>query len=141
MSFVSAAFVSFGVDSMDVADDGVVIIIVGFSLMVGTICNELPNFTLFSANGFDNVLNERNSLPSAPVSFVHAGNMRRPDIIELVNMFDALALVLAAPPHSGVSILIWNGEVNVRLAQSNCRIFGGRAATSFVRTSGGNRYD
>lgn len=45
--------------------------------MVGTICSELPNFTLFSANGFDNVLNERNSLASAPVSLVQAGNMRR----------------------------------------------------------------
>lgn len=148
ISFESTAFVSFGVVSVDVGDgddsvdDGVVIIIVGFSLMVGTICNELPNFTLFSANGFDNVLNERNSVLSAPdVSFVQAGSMRRPVLNELVKMFGLLVAVLLVLAPSGTSILIWNGDVNALVTQSNCRMFGGSVATIFVRTSDGRRYD
>lgn len=143
VSFVSIVFVSFSVDSVDV--DGVATIIVGFSQMVGTICNELPNFTLFSANGFDNVLNERNSVPSVPVSFVQAGNMRRPALNELVKMFvllpPPLLLLLLMLAPSGVSILIWNGDVNVLFTLSNCRILDGNVATIFVRTSDGNRYD
>lgn len=41
----------------------------GFSRILGTICGELPNFELFSANGLLNELNVRNSVLSV-LSFV-----------------------------------------------------------------------
>lgn len=122
ISFVSITFASFVDVSTEVDGDGngVVTIIVGFSVIVGTICSELPNFTLFSANGLVNVLNERNSLVSLFVSFVQAGNMRRLEFNGLVNMFVLLLLLLALfVTHSGASILIWNDDVNVLLVQSN----------------------
>lgn len=61
-------------------------IIDGFSKIFGTICGELPNLELFSANGLLSDVNERNSVLSV-LSFdvVHVGIKRRHDANELPN--------------------------------------------------------
>lgn len=113
-------------------------IIDGFSKMFGTICGELPNFELFSANGLLNELNERNSVPSVASFVVHVVNIRRHDDNEFPKRL-LIPVDLEAASAPFVSGFIWNEDPNDLL--SKVCIFAGNSFSICIFDSDGNRYE